>query len=167
MASRKIYEGVSAAQPIDFITLDSIHATNDTSVSQLDAISVTSWNLLPTIGKTETIAVPGEYSVRRKLIFILNLCRLPGGMVATTATDGLIGKSARQSGGYGPGFEKTFTKIPECVKGSLVHRRAVAYTLGGLRMMVRFEVDRVLKPLHPKHLGARRKRLPPLGIGFC
>jgi hypothetical protein len=95
MASRKIYEGVSAAQPIDFITLDSIHATNDTSVSQLDAISVTSWNLLPTIGKTETIVVPGEYSVRRKLIFILNLCRLPGGMVTTTATDGLIGKSAR------------------------------------------------------------------------
>jgi len=34
---------------------------------------------------------------------------------------------------------------PECSRGSLAHKRAVGYTLGGLRLMVRFEVDACLQ----------------------
>jgi len=47
--------------------------------------------------------------------------------------------------GYGKEFEKAFTKTPDCSRGSLVHKRAVGYTLGGLRLMVRFEVDACLQ----------------------
>jgi hypothetical protein len=52
--------------------------------------------------------------------------------------------SRRQSAGYGKEFEKTFTTTPKCAEGSLVHKRAIAYTLAGLRILVRFEVDACL-----------------------
>jgi hypothetical protein len=51
----------------------------------------------------------------------------------------------RFNGGFGKEFERTFTRTPDCSSGSLVHKRAVGYTLGGLRLMVRFEVDACLQ----------------------
>jgi hypothetical protein len=54
-------------------------------------------------------------------------------------------ESRRFSEGYGKEFEKAFTNTPECSRGSLAHKRAVGYTLGGLRLMVRFEVDACLQ----------------------
>lgn len=70
---------------------------------------------------------------------------------------------AGYSGGYGKEFEKKFTEIPECAKGSLVHKRAVAYTLGGLRMMVRFEVDACLKAPPPEAPGSTKEATTPTG----
>jgi hypothetical protein len=54
-------------------------------------------------------------------------------------------ESRRHSGGYGHEFETNFAKAPAYVAGSLVHKRAVGYTLGGLRMMVRYKVDACLE----------------------
>jgi len=43
--------------------------------------------------------------------------------------------------GYGMEFEKRFTKPLKCVEGSITHNRAISYTIGGINMVVRFEVD--------------------------
>jgi hypothetical protein len=43
--------------------------------------------------------------------------------------------------GYGHEFEKASTQQPKSVKGSIAHYRAVHYVLGGIRVIVRFEVD--------------------------
>lgn len=44
-------------------------------------------------------------------------------------------------GGYGHEFEKAFTKYPNSCKGSISHNRAITYTLGGVKTIMRFEVD--------------------------
>lgn len=49
-----------------------------------------------------------------------------------------------QSGGYGFQFEKAFTKTPEAVKGSTGHHRIANYMMGGLNILLRFEVDGAL-----------------------
>ena len=51
----------------------------------------------------------------------------------------------RSNFGYRKEFEKAFTKTPDCLRGSLVYKHAVGYTIGGLRLMVRFEVDACLQ----------------------
>jgi hypothetical protein len=43
--------------------------------------------------------------------------------------------------GYGVGFENRFTKPLKCAKGSIRHNRVASYTIGGINMVVRFEVD--------------------------
>ncbi|KAI5848346.1 hypothetical protein BZA05DRAFT_475411 [Tricharina praecox] len=45
------------------------------------------------------------------------------------------------SDGYGKSLERRFTRRQECSRESVMHCRAVGYTLGGLRLLVRFEVD--------------------------
>jgi hypothetical protein len=56
--------------------------------------------------------------------------------------------------GYGKEFVRKFTKHPNCFEKSLVHKQAVGYTLGGLRMMVRFEVDaRLEAPVETSEMG--------------
>jgi hypothetical protein len=47
------------------------------------------------------------------------------------------------SAGYGHNFEDTFTR--PVMRGSIRHNRAITYTLGGRKMLVRFEVDGCLK----------------------
>jgi len=64
-------------------------------------------------------------------------------------------ESRGRPAGYGREFEQHFAKIPRCASGSLVHKRAVAYTLGGLRMMVRFEVDACLEAPAERREGER------------
>jgi len=64
---RNLYEGcISVSQPIAFLERLSIQTTStfQPSLSQSNPIDLTSYNLLPT-GKdqTESIVVPGEYSV--------------------------------------------------------------------------------------------------------
>ncbi|KAI9865692.1 MAG: hypothetical protein M1813_002150 [Trichoglossum hirsutum] len=43
--------------------------------------------------------------------------------------------------GYGREFEKAWTKTPAEAKGSVTHNRIVRYSLGGLKVVMRFEVD--------------------------
>ncbi|KAF8246410.1 hypothetical protein K440DRAFT_632135 [Wilcoxina mikolae CBS 423.85] len=43
--------------------------------------------------------------------------------------------------GYGRNFEKLFTKAPEEAEGSITHNRVVEYSLGGIRILLRYEVD--------------------------
>ncbi|KAF8534065.1 hypothetical protein BDD12DRAFT_897046 [Trichophaea hybrida] len=43
--------------------------------------------------------------------------------------------------GYGRNFEKLFTKAPEEAERSITHNRAVEYSLGGIRILLRYEVD--------------------------
>ncbi|KAF8439572.1 hypothetical protein BGX38DRAFT_1273346 [Terfezia claveryi] len=49
-----------------------------------------------------------------------------------------------RSQGYGFQFEKAFTKTPTAVGGSTGHHRIVNYTIGGLNVLLRFEVDGAL-----------------------
>lgn len=44
-------------------------------------------------------------------------------------------------GGYGHEFEKAFTRFPNSCSGSISHNRAIAYTLGHVKIVMRFEVD--------------------------
>jgi hypothetical protein len=55
------------------------------------------------------------------------------------------GESRRVTAGYGKEFKKNITETPNCSTGSLVHKRAVGYTLDGLRLMVRYEVNACLE----------------------
>jgi hypothetical protein len=61
MAPRNLYEGCLIQHPIGVLEHSSFENTHpeDTSVSQLDPITLTSYDLLPTRGQTETIVVPG------------------------------------------------------------------------------------------------------------
>jgi len=43
--------------------------------------------------------------------------------------------------GYGRNFEKMFTRVSDCSTGSITHNRAISYTFGGIKMILRFEVD--------------------------
>ncbi|KAH0547998.1 hypothetical protein GP486_008260 [Trichoglossum hirsutum] len=43
--------------------------------------------------------------------------------------------------GYGREFEKAWTKAPVGVEGSMAHHRIVRYSLGGIKVIMRFEVD--------------------------
>ncbi|GLA94886.1 hypothetical protein AtubIFM57143_001881 [Aspergillus tubingensis] len=43
--------------------------------------------------------------------------------------------------GYGHSFEKASTWNPRYVRGSIIHNRAVRYTLGGIHILLRYEVD--------------------------
>lgn len=43
--------------------------------------------------------------------------------------------------GYGREFEKALTRKPTTVNGNVTHNRAINYTLGGLKLIFRFEVD--------------------------
>ncbi|KAF8417943.1 hypothetical protein EV426DRAFT_720895 [Tirmania nivea] len=52
--------------------------------------------------------------------------------------------SPRQTSVYGFQFEKVFTKAPAAVKGSTGHYRIVNYTIGGLNVLLLFEVDGAL-----------------------
>ncbi|KAI5837911.1 hypothetical protein DFP73DRAFT_635702 [Morchella snyderi] len=44
-------------------------------------------------------------------------------------------------GGYGHEFEKAFARFPNSCRGSISHNRAIAYTLGHVKIIMRFEVD--------------------------
>jgi hypothetical protein len=61
MAPRNLYGGCLIQHPIDVLEHDSFETTlpEHTSVSQLDPVTLTSYDLLPTRGQTETIVVPG------------------------------------------------------------------------------------------------------------
>ncbi|GAA83582.1 hypothetical protein AKAW_01697, partial [Aspergillus luchuensis IFO 4308] len=43
--------------------------------------------------------------------------------------------------GYGHSFEKASTWNPRYIRGSIIHNRAVRYTLGGIHILLRYEVD--------------------------
>ncbi|KAI9773264.1 MAG: hypothetical protein M1839_002176 [Geoglossum umbratile] len=43
--------------------------------------------------------------------------------------------------GYGREFEKAWTRTPAGMAGSITHHRAVGYALGGVRVVMRYEVD--------------------------
>ncbi|KAI9763903.1 MAG: hypothetical protein M1840_009015 [Geoglossum simile] len=43
--------------------------------------------------------------------------------------------------GYGREFEKAWTRTPAGMAGTLTHNRAAGYTLGGMRVVMRYEVD--------------------------
>ncbi|RDH37136.1 hypothetical protein BDQ94DRAFT_183979 [Aspergillus welwitschiae] len=43
--------------------------------------------------------------------------------------------------GYGHSFEKTSTWTPRYIRGSIIHNRVVRYTLGGIHILLRYEVD--------------------------
>ncbi|KAG4032568.1 hypothetical protein MFRU_006g00390 [Monilinia fructicola] len=45
------------------------------------------------------------------------------------------------SNGYGFQFEEAFLKYPKSLKGSSEHHRIATYEIGGMKWMVRFEVD--------------------------
>ncbi|GKZ18522.1 hypothetical protein AbraIFM66951_003403 [Aspergillus brasiliensis] len=46
--------------------------------------------------------------------------------------------------GYGHEFEKISTWNPRYVRGSIIHNRVVKYTLGGIQILLRYEVDACL-----------------------
>ncbi|KAF8537452.1 hypothetical protein BDD12DRAFT_911482 [Trichophaea hybrida] len=204
--ARNLLEGLSRSQPIGIIRSSSVRSTINTPITQLDAVSLTSYDQLPIAGaaKSEIIVVPGSPAVwsppplpkrlqsdgvqplihenfpecpleplfralentqpdldlnsydiitdRRNLQMLLSFVSGTGRWQEFRLDAELVGNSVlfsrwidwetrRHPGGYGTEFEKIFTKTPESVKGSLVHKRVVGYTLGGLRMMVRFKVD--------------------------
>ncbi|KAF8811046.1 hypothetical protein BYT27DRAFT_7134500 [Phlegmacium glaucopus] len=208
MAWRNLYEGCfSPSQPVAFLERHSIQTAIQSSLSQLDPIALTSYDLLPTEGQRETIVVPGSPAVwspqslpvrlkrdalqpaiceafpscpmeplfraisitapetdfnsfdiitdRRNLRLLMNFAshqeqeefRFDVEIVGNSVifSRWIDWESRRFNAGYGKEFERKFTKIPECSRGSLVHKRAVGYTLGGLRLMVRFEVDACLE----------------------
>ncbi|KAA8897627.1 hypothetical protein FN846DRAFT_910298 [Sphaerosporella brunnea] len=66
--------------------------------------------------------------------------------------------------GYGMNFEKAFTKRLECSRGSTHHHRVIDYSLGGLRFMVRFEVDACIasKPMTRRY--QKRTVTAPTGL---
>lgn len=58
--------------------------------------------------------------------------------------------------GYGHSFEKASTWNPRYIRGSIIHNRAVRYTLGGIHILLRYEVDACMPgkppapaPAHP------------------
>ncbi|GLA78344.1 hypothetical protein AtubIFM55763_011072 [Aspergillus tubingensis] len=55
--------------------------------------------------------------------------------------------------GYGHSFEKAATWNPRYIRGSIIHNRAVRYTLGGIHILLRYEVDACMpgKPPPPAH----------------
>ena len=66
-----------------------------------------------------------------------------------------------QPGGYGFRFEKAFTRPPGAVKGSTGHYRIVNYTIGGLNMLLRFEVDGALPhDVNPSSYAGSQKPTP-------
>ncbi|KAF8252498.1 hypothetical protein K440DRAFT_633807 [Wilcoxina mikolae CBS 423.85] len=67
------------------------------------------------------------------------------------------------AGGYGLGFEEAFTTKPGYVKESIRHNRVVGYTLGGVRMVVRFEVDGCAAPAGAQIQGGGGTTTTPTG----
>lgn len=57
-------------------------------------------------------------------------------------------------GGYGHEFERAFTRFPNSCKGSISHNRVITYTLGGVKIIMRFEVDAYKEGALPQSAGA-------------
>lgn len=53
------------------------------------------------------------------------------------------------SAGHGAIFEKRFTEYPQNCPKTIMHNGIITYTLGGLCLLVRFEVDECLRPPAP------------------
>ncbi|KAF5863920.1 hypothetical protein ETB97_009027 [Aspergillus alliaceus] len=65
--------------------------------------------------------------------------------------------------GYGREYEKASTWTPRHVRGSITHNRVVRYTLGGVRIMLRFEVDACM-PAKPCNMPESSSMKTPSGL---
>jgi hypothetical protein len=66
--------------------------------------------------------------------------------------------------GYGTNFERTFTEYPQSSRNTVIHNRIITYTLGGVRLLVRFEVDGRLISASPVTDGRSEKYVAPTGM---
>lgn len=53
--------------------------------------------------------------------------------------------------GYGYEFEKAYTRRPSDVEDSITHNRAICYTLGDVKMILRYEVDGCIHSNRERH----------------
>ncbi|KAL2826089.1 hypothetical protein BDW59DRAFT_179662 [Aspergillus cavernicola] len=68
-------------------------------------------------------------------------------------------------GGYGREYEKSFTRNPRYVRSSIIHNRVIRYTLGTLRIILRFEVDACMPSPSTKNNRTTKKSMhTPTGI---
>lgn len=68
-------------------------------------------------------------------------------------------------GGYGCEFEKASTRKPNGLRESVTHNRAIRYNFGGIKAVVRFEVDACTGPIRdiPRTMSLSNKYQTPTG----
>ena len=66
--------------------------------------------------------------------------------------------------GYGHEFESVSTWKPRYIRGSIIHARSVRYTLGGIRILLRFEVDACMPAKKHRSGGEVPPTQAPTGI---
>ncbi|KAI5848387.1 hypothetical protein BZA05DRAFT_96313 [Tricharina praecox] len=100
----------------------------------------------PTLSLRSFDIITDRHSLRELLVFLGSDAaefQINAEVVANTLL--LLAAQGRGWGpaneGYGKSLERRFTRRQECSRESVTHCRAVEYTPGGLRMLVRFEVD--------------------------
>ncbi|KAH0541836.1 hypothetical protein FGG08_003719 [Glutinoglossum americanum] len=203
MPVKPLFKGLGSL--LGEIRLDSILANPDTSTSQENLTTLTSYNLMPK--DMRTIVVPGSPSIwnpqnlpatikpdsgpyftdpsrhvfphcllepllrallvahpnynlsdidlitdRRNLRLLLDFVsgnqkefRIEVEVVGSTVLFSTWTERAKDyvKGfvGYGREFERAWTRTPAGLEGSMMHNRVVGYSLGGLKVVMRFEVD--------------------------
>ncbi|PYI12682.1 hypothetical protein BO78DRAFT_300835 [Aspergillus sclerotiicarbonarius CBS 121057] len=78
----------------------------------------------------------------------------------TTSKINFVGKFE----GYGHEYESVSTWQPRYVRGSIIHARAVSYTLGGIKLLLRFEVDACRPGKQHRKEGGDVQTKAPTGI---